>query len=68
MSSPKTGLHDPLSPYMLNHNGRSAYAKYKLTVCVYIIIIIKLSEWSCDVLLAYDYGLHIDIITLDRYF
>jgi hypothetical protein len=39
----KTGPHDPLSPYVLNHNGRSAYVVYKLIVCVYIYEVEKLS-------------------------
>jgi hypothetical protein len=36
MFGPKTCPRGPSSPYVLNHNDRSAYAVYILTVCVYI--------------------------------
>jgi hypothetical protein len=37
---PKTGMCRPLSPYVLNHNNRSAYAVFGLDIYIYIYIYI----------------------------
>jgi hypothetical protein len=38
MFGPKTDPRSPPSPYMLNHNGRSPYVKYRLAVNIYLFI------------------------------
>jgi hypothetical protein len=49
MFGPKTDPRSPPSPYMLNHNGRSPYVKYRLAVNIYLFIKYFFSKmWTID--------------------